>query len=556
MSRADAGDAIPMSSGDGASFAPRQLLHLQRTVGNAATQLAISRRNARAVQRSNPTGGATTQAAPSAKRIAFVREEGLNLREGAGQKSTSLAELKFGRRLHIVDVLGQASGWQHVVVGGQTGYVDKNRIHFPPEQLIQKDPYLSLVRVQPGQRFWGLVKQSYGVQGDEGTPDENINHFINAIRAVNKAEAFKVKTDWLDDIGNWLISGRSASDTELVAGVDLWIPSFGVALSMDVGSGTVTGETSRLAKKVQQKIEDFIAACEASAKYIPDAVLRYAGEFASGLLPGLIEFAKDGAKILAASTAIGALIGALFGGVGAIPGAEIGFEVGLLILEFYGLAMMIEAILNVGGALLSHLGRFISLVWTANGNAKQLEDAGKTLADALGILAAAVLVVAAALLVKKGSNALSKTRFAKAVGETRWAKWIEQRRQGTTTKERLDQGRKAATTRFPRTQKQLDDLARDPAHGKQIGPKGIREREAGLGCEARGDLPGPIEIARLASFASTTPSMSHCLASKGSPCKACTRAVKGSMFRASSTTSRPLSSSDRMGRSPTRTRRR
>ncbi|MBX6748538.1 MAG: WXG100 family type VII secretion target [Micromonosporaceae bacterium] len=37
-----------------------------------------------------------------------------------------------------------------------------------------------------------------------------------------------------------------------------------------------------------------------------------------------------------------------------------------------------------------------------------------------------------------------------------------------------------------------DQLARDPAHGGVIKPKGLREAEVGLILEARGDLPGPI----------------------------------------------------------------
>lgn len=56
-----------------------------------------------------------------------------------------------------------------------------------------------------------------------------MNHFINAIRAVNKDEAFNIRTDMLDDVGNFFISGRDAKNVYLKADYDLWIPSFGVA---------------------------------------------------------------------------------------------------------------------------------------------------------------------------------------------------------------------------------------------------------------------------------------------------------------------------------------
>ena len=44
-----------------------------------------------------------------------------------------------------------------------------------------------------------------------------------------------------------------------------------------------------------------------------------------------------------------------------------------------------------------------------------------------------------------------------------------------------------------RSQTELDDLARDPAHGNNIEPKGVEERTIGLSLEARGDLKPPIK---------------------------------------------------------------
>ncbi|HEX2690920.1 MAG TPA: DUF4157 domain-containing protein, partial [Kofleriaceae bacterium] len=132
-----------------------------------------------------------------AARVAFVREEGLNLRAGPDQKTASyLRQMKFGQRVHVLEDAGKGE-WLKIAVLGQTGYVYKPRIHFPPQDLIEKDPGLTLIKVKPGQTFWGLVKEAYGIQGNESSRDQNINHFINAIRAVNKPEAFKVKTDIL-----------------------------------------------------------------------------------------------------------------------------------------------------------------------------------------------------------------------------------------------------------------------------------------------------------------------------------------------------------------------
>jgi hypothetical protein len=69
-----------------------------------------------------------------AARVAFVREEGLNLRAGPDQKAASLRTMKFGQRVHVLEDAGKGE-WLKIAVLGQTGYVYKPRIHFPP-----KDP--------------------------------------------------------------------------------------------------------------------------------------------------------------------------------------------------------------------------------------------------------------------------------------------------------------------------------------------------------------------------------------------------------------------------------
>jgi uncharacterized protein DUF6861/SH3 domain-containing protein len=421
----------------------RQLVQrLGRQQGNAyvhrflaARPVAIQRAGATTLDRpKSPPADLARAEAVTANKIAFVREEGLNLRVAPDQKSQSLTTLKFGQRVNALEDPNAASSWIKVVAQSQTGYAFAPRIHFPPADLIQKDPGLRLIKVPSGLSFWALVKQMYGIEGNESTKDQNMNHFINAIRAFNKDEAFDVRTDLLDDVGNFFLSGRDAKNTYLKANYDLWIPSFGVAAKMDVGSGTVRGEITRFIKEIEQKIEDFKEACRRSVPYMPEAITKRAGEVTSGLLHGLLEFAKDAVEILAVSTLVGALIGALFGGVGAIPGAEIGFEIGTLILEVYGLASLIDAILNIASDLVGQLGAFIKQVWNANGDTKQLDLAAHTLADAIGILVSAILVAFVAYVMKKGGEALGKTRFAKTVGETRLAEWLKDRQKLKTTR--------------------------------------------------------------------------------------------------------------------------
>ena len=383
-----------------------------------------------------PVAPQHSEATANPSTIAFVRfrkgEAFLDLRAAPDAKSASLARLAFGRRLHTIDDQSPHPGWIKVVAAGKTGYVDATRIHFPPGHLIQQDPGLSLIRVRPNLSFYALVHEQYGIRGNESARDRNMNHFINAIRAVNKPDAFNVKTDFLDDIGNFALSGRDASDTYLKANFDLWIPSFGVAARMDVGSGTVRGEFTRFIRKIDETVADFVEACRLSGAYIPSAVSSRAGEVGAGLLAGLVDFALDAVKILAGSTATGALIGALFGGVGAIPGAEVGFEFGLFFLKYYGLYMLVEAIATIAVGVFEKLGEFVSLAWQANGDRKQLDLAARALADAIGLLVSAILIAVSIYVTKKGFDAIARTRFAAKVGASRLGRWLSDRREHTT----------------------------------------------------------------------------------------------------------------------------
>ena len=152
-----------------------------------------------------------------------MRENGLHLREQADQQSHSIASLPFGRRVHVLDRHGD---WMKVVCEEGHGYVYRYGVDFPSNALIAQDPAVKLIHVGKGETFWDLVKEQYGISGDESSPDQNVDHFINAIRAVNKPEAFDVTP--ADGIGQ-LVPGRDAANTKLKAGYDLWIPSLPVA---------------------------------------------------------------------------------------------------------------------------------------------------------------------------------------------------------------------------------------------------------------------------------------------------------------------------------------
>jgi Domain of unknown function (DUF4157)/Bacterial SH3 domain len=388
-----------------------------------------SHATSRALQRDQAPGAETP-----VNKFAFVREEGLNLRQQPNQQSTSQGTFPIGTKVFVVSKTGE---WLKVLVdGSKTGYMLASKIHglTPQHQaLLQKDPGLRLTRVKNNESGWALVKRMYGIQGNESTKDQGIYHFLNAIRSINNPSMFKIVMQGnaaqrtAGELKNWagdlFGSGLDANDVQLQQG-DLWIPSFNVAAKMDVGSGTMGGEVARVEKKVKQKIADFKTACSLSQKYIGTAVTAQVGKSAEGLVTGLIDFALKAAGIIAVSTAVGAIIGAFAGGVGAAPGAALGFEIGLQIIEIYGLAMLIQwlaqSLKGIGGAF----GSFIGQVWSANGDQKALEQAAKTLADAIAKLVGFLLEALAAFVIAKGSQAVMKTKFADTVGKTELGKWV------------------------------------------------------------------------------------------------------------------------------------
>jgi predicted chitinase/predicted DNA-binding ArsR family transcriptional regulator len=362
--------------------------------------------------------------------VGFVRDDGLNLRAQASQTSASLAKMPVGTRVVVTAI---QDGFFQVLTAFGTGFVaaSDDHVHFAPSGYLQQDPGMRMVRVRNGETGMGLVNRVYGIRGNEGGKDKNIWHFLNVIRKYNKPEAFGFKDKgWGDSIQNFFIPGADANNVMLKANFDLWIPSFQIAAAMDVGSGTLGGEVTRLQGNISRKVEDFKLVCSYAAQYTPGAVGQVLTETAGGLLHGLLTFARDAVIIVGGSTAIGALIGFFFGGAGAAPGAAIGFEVGLQILEIYGIKFLLEWIWNAGKQFVDMVGSYgtsLDLFWNANGNQAKLQQSAQYFAHATAQLASLILQAIAAYVLHKGTKAVLNSKFAKTVGETKLGQWIGER---------------------------------------------------------------------------------------------------------------------------------
>jgi Domain of unknown function (DUF4157)/Bacterial SH3 domain/Zeta toxin len=369
----------------------------------------------------------------------FVREEGLNLRTRPDEHSQSLGQFALGTRVMVVSQVGS---WARVMTEtGQAGYMLKGRLHgLAPEHqaLMARDAGLRLFRVRPNETGMQLVRRAYGISGAEGGRDQNLWHFLNAIRKHNTPDAFGSRDlGLLDNIQNALLRGADANNVLLKANTDLWIPSFlTAARDNTVGSGTVSGEASRLLKRLEQKLQDFGTANGFVGAALGPAFKQRLLEGGEELLQGLVVALGGAVVVLGGASAIGALLG------GGAPGAAIGFQVGMWLLEWLGLGFLVAWAGSKLGQVFGLLRTYVSTVWNANGNVAQLRLAGAALADALAVLGVTTLQVLVTVGVGKGLQSLLSGRLGKALGLAKVQAYINVR----LRYQRMRLGRSARST--------------------------------------------------------------------------------------------------------------
>jgi len=253
--------------------------------------------------------------------------------------------------------------------------------------------------------------------------------------------------------------------------------------------------------------------------YIPRALREATGlEFQAvihSILPALLMFVG----ILGLSTAVGAGVGAA---PGAAAGAEAGFDAGVAILNYLGLAFLVVYIGKslVDGAKMA--GSAAKIAWRAldhrDTRKMAVTLAAEEFAYAVGLIFRGILQGVVAFLLAKGSAAAA-SRVPEPVGKLRssklgagFADWVERNWRSLVENPRLNKGKQSGggssedervsptskstgTGRGPTTltrEEMLQGLAKDPAHGGVVTPKGLHEAEVGLSSVENGKIPGPI----------------------------------------------------------------
>ncbi|QRO01336.1 SH3 domain-containing protein [Archangium violaceum] len=312
-----------------------------------------------------------------------------------------------------------ASGWSQVATrGGQTGFVASEYIwtHLP-------EPGARLHRVEsgvPGTAI-AIAENYYGDLANQWGQD--LRFFVNVLAHVNRLPVPPRTTGWREVHFRY--------DTLI------WIPSrrYAQSLSDSVNSGsfsynlaTTLGST---VARVTQLRDDFHRAIALSTRYLGEAVTRQAERVLRDTVMAVAEMVLGGIAVLAISTAIGAGIGALAGGVGAAPGAAAGFEIGLIILEWLGLAMLLNWVVESLWKVAQAFQKFISTVWNARGNATAVDRAAREFAEAIATLISAIMEGLLMLAMSRGVSwmvrALRGTALARKIGEARLAEWLNRR---------------------------------------------------------------------------------------------------------------------------------
>ncbi|WP_456833009.1 eCIS core domain-containing protein [Deinococcus sp. UYEF24] len=282
----------------------------------------------------------------------------------------------LGTRVGIISQT--ADGWSRIsLASGKSGYIQTARV-----TTDLPDSGASLIRVTGGQTAIGVAERYYK---DLVKPGQDLRYYVNVLEYVDKQRG----------------TGAFQGGQTLKAGTVLWIPGPQMAQSLvgQVGSGSITGGRWAEAKN---------AVGNGPGANILRSVMespQYIGE----VLGETWKTVKEHWPVLLATTV--AMVGAEFlvGALAAVPEPTM-----LTKVLAVGLQGMITAIaggfaIAAGYAAIKAGQRWLTLAWTAKGDAGKLKAASKAF---LGMIGDLVLLVASAAGIK--TSAQKTAMFAKA----------------------------------------------------------------------------------------------------------------------------------------------
>ncbi|MDC0711686.1 SH3 domain-containing protein [Stigmatella sp. ncwal1] len=354
-------------------------------------------------------------------RVGIIQWDGIPEVRLRSTSSTSganvIQSLPFNTQVQIISRV--ANGWSFVATrGGQMGFVASEYIW-----TQMPEPCARLHRVEQGipgtaiaiaETYYGDLAAHWG---------QDLRFYVNVLAHANRVPVLSGTAGW--------------RKVHFQYDRLIWIPSRQYAQSLEgvVNSGSISYNLATTlgstAARVVQLWDDYHRAIFLSTRYLQEAVTRHAEKALRDIIVALAEMVVGGIAVLAISTTIGAAVGALAGGAGAVPGAAAGFEVGLIILEWLGLAMLMNWVVESLWKVAKAFATFFGTVWNARGSAAAIDRAAREFAEAIATLIAAILEGLIMLAMSRGVSWLVKslrgTALGRKIGETRLAEWLNRR---------------------------------------------------------------------------------------------------------------------------------
>ncbi|MGY2896136.1 eCIS core domain-containing protein [Deinococcus sp. UYEF24] len=322
----------------------------------------------------SPSGaaGEIAKPTPGVNKAGFIdSDDGANIRtapaELTGSRSLTPAPLPPGTRVFVSGTHPQKPEWLYVtaVRSGTMlrGYVQNFRV-----TTKLPEPTATLYQIKGGA---ALEPIAAGIYHQHIQPGRDLRFYEEAVLDLNqKAGRAGVR--------------RTAGGIELVSGHRIWLPSpaFANALQGKIPNGSLTGGGYTRAKQVGQHLVDILASVHDS----PNHLAAVGAEYAKAIMDNLPEIIGVTAAFLLAESA-SAFLAATPTGVGQLAAGVI--QLGLA-------AWGAKGGLEAAAAALPHAQRWLTLAWTANGEAKQIAQASESFLRMMAQVALAALALTGA----------------------------------------------------------------------------------------------------------------------------------------------------------------
>lgn len=345
--------------------------------------------NASTVRASATTGAATGSPSPRATSDALVdppveginkmgfidNSDGANIRTGpaeSGGVTVRDQPLPPTTRVFVGGTHPNTKSWWYVTAQlDQTffrGYVQGLRVN-----TDLPEPTAKLYQVKVGDTAERLAVQEFSTAIRDG---HDLRYYENVLLFVNKDKNRAGVTGAFQDPG---LFGGGANNVQLVAGHRIWLvsPAYAHALESVVPSGSLTGGAIAKLKRFLGHIEDILQ----SIAEAPEHLGEVAGEYAQAIRDHIVEIVGVIAAFVAAE-ALSMFLATVPTGVTQIAAILI-----QLLLALLGAKGLVDA----GIEAVTHASNWLTLAWTASGDAAKIAAASRELIKMLVSIALAAL---------------------------------------------------------------------------------------------------------------------------------------------------------------------